>query len=65
MSKIKWIIQPNYLWMTAMQILTPVWVYLAWGSEWYWWAIAFVFYFLYLCIGNNIGMHRYYCHRYF
>lgn len=65
MSKIKWLIEPNYLWMTLMQGLLPVWVYLAWGSDWYWWSIAFVFYFLYLCIGNNIGMHRYYSHRYF
>ena len=65
MLKNKWILQPNYIWMTLMQVMLPVYVYLAWGAELHWWVLAFVFYFLYLCIGNNIGMHRYYSHRYF
>jgi stearoyl-CoA desaturase (delta-9 desaturase) len=51
--------------MTLMQILLPVWIYLSIGAEWYWYIISFVFYFLYLCIGNNVGMHRFYSHHYF
>lgn len=62
---IKKLIQPNRYMMTVLQLLLPVWIYLAWGSEWYWYALTFVFYFLYLCVGNNIGMHRFYSHRYF
>lgn len=64
---IKWLSQPNYFWMTLMQVLLPVYIYLAVASdaEWTWWLGSIVFYFLYLAIGNNIGMHRYYCHRYF
>ena len=67
MSKIKWLIQPNYVWMTVLQLLLPVFLFLGLqaAAEWYWWVMTFVFYFLYLCIGNNVGMHRYYCHRYF
>jgi stearoyl-CoA desaturase (delta-9 desaturase) len=62
---IKYLIKPNYVWMTVMQVLLPIYLFLAIGSEWYWWVLSFIFYFLYLCIGNNIGMHRYYCHKYF
>lgn len=51
--------------MTLIQITLPIWVYLALDAEWYWWILSFVFYFLYLCIGNNVGMHRFYSHRYF
>jgi stearoyl-CoA desaturase (delta-9 desaturase) len=61
----KYLIKPNYIWMTLIQVSLPVWIYLAIGAEWYWYAIAFLFYFLYLCIGNNVGMHRFYSHRYF
>ena len=64
-TMLKYLIKPNYVWMTLMQILLPLWIYLAIGAEWYWYAVAFVFYFLYLCIGNNVGMHRFYSHRYF
>lgn len=62
---IKWLIEPNYLWMTIMQLLLPVFLYLTIGAEWYWWAFCLLFYFIYLAIGNNIGMHRYFCHKYF
>lgn len=62
---IKYLIRPNYFWMTAMQVTLPVWLYFAWGASWTWWLTSFVFYFLYLCVGNNIGMHRFYSHRYF
>lgn len=64
---IKWLIQPNYFWMTTLQLILPICVYVAIvsGADWYWWALSLLFYFLYLCIGNNIGMHRYFCHRYF
>lgn len=48
-----------------MQILLPVYILLALGNEWYWWFLTLVFYFLYLVIGNNITMHRYFSHRYF
>jgi fatty-acid desaturase len=64
-TMLKYLIKPNYVWMTLMQLLLPLWIYLAIGYEWYWYAIAFIFYFLYLCIGNNVGMHRFYSHRYF
>lgn len=59
--------QPNYFWMTIMQVLLPVFLYSAFASNagWYWWVGSFVFYFLYLAIGNNVGMHRYFCHNYF
>lgn len=46
-----------------MQLLAPVFILLGLGYSWQWWTTALVFYFLYLCIGNNIGMHRYYCHK--
>tara|TARA_R110000822_G_scaffold79502_2_gene190087 strand:- start:7218 stop:7943 length:726 start_codon:yes stop_codon:yes gene_type:complete len=62
---IKHLIKPNYIWMTLIQLLLPVFLYFSIGVEWYWWLVSFVFYFLYLCIGNNIGMHRYFSHRYF
>ena len=64
---IKWLIQPNYLWMTLLQLMLPIFIYLAIisGAGWQWYASTLIFYFLYLCIGNNIGMHRYYCHKYF
>ena len=65
MSLIKYLIEPNYVWMTLLQLLVPVFIYLGIGAEWYWWALSFLFYFLYLCIGNNVGMHRYYCHKEF
>lgn len=51
--------------MTIIQLLLPVFIIVGLGAEWYWWVVSFVFYFLYLCIGNNIGMHRYFSHRYF
>ena len=62
---IKWLIEPNYLWMTIMQLMLPVFLYMAIGAVWYWWALCLLFYFIYLAIGNNIGMHRYFCHKYF
>jgi fatty-acid desaturase len=62
---IKWILHPNYYITTAMQLLLPVFLFIGLGAEWYWWVVSFVFYFLYLCIGNNIGHHRFFCHRYF
>jgi len=51
--------------MTLMQVMLPVYLILAIGANWYWWVISLVFYFLYLVIGNNITMHRYFAHRYF
>ena len=62
---ISYLIKPNYVWMTLIQLLLPVFIFIGLGAEWYWWLVSFVFYFLYLCIGNNIGMHRYFSHRYF
>ena len=62
---ISYLIKPNYVWMTLIQLLLPVFIFAGLGVEWYWWLVSFVFYFLYLCIGNNIGMHRYFSHRYF
>ena len=62
---IDYLMKPNYFWMTIIQLLLPVFIIIGLGAEWYWWVVSFVFYFLYLCIGNNIGMHRYFSHRYF
>lgn len=62
---INYLIKPNYLWMTLLQLMLPLFLYWAVGYEWYWWLATLVFYFLYLCIGNNVGMHRFYSHRYF
>jgi len=62
---IDYLIKPNYVWMTLLQILLPVFIFVGLDAEWTWWLVSFVFYFLYLCIGNNIGMHRYFSHRYF
>lgn len=53
--------------MTAMQLLLPLYIYWAITSDapdWYW-LLTFLFYFLYLCIGNNIGLHRLFHHRHF
>jgi stearoyl-CoA desaturase (delta-9 desaturase) len=60
-------IRPNKLLVTLVQLMFPLALYLAVTShaEWYWWLTAFVFYFLYVCVGNNIGMHRYFCHQHF
>ena len=65
LTVIKYLLKPNYVWMTMIQLLLPVLLVLGVGADWYWWLVSFVFYFLYLCIGNNIGMHRYFSHRYF
>lgn len=45
----------------------PLALYLGYvsGAAWYWWAVSFFFYFLYLCIGNNLALHRYFCHNHF
>lgn len=63
--KLKQLTRHNKYLMTAMQLLLPVWIYLAWGSDWYWWVLTLVFYFLYVGVGNNVGLHRYYSHRNF
>jgi stearoyl-CoA desaturase (delta-9 desaturase) len=55
----------NSYMMTVIQLLLPIYIYLAIGAEWYWWLVCVFFYFIYLSIGNNVGMHRYFCHRYF
>ena len=62
----RWI-EPNKYLITVVQLLFPVAVYLAIASsaEWYWWVLSFVFYFLYCAVGNNLAMHRYFCHRQF
>lgn len=62
---LRYLIRPNYVFMTLLQLMLPLFVYLAWGVEWGWWVVAGTFYFIHLAIGNNIGMHRYFCHRYF
>jgi sn-1 stearoyl-lipid 9-desaturase len=64
---IRKLIQPNGYVMTVLQLLLPVWIYLAVtsGVSWVWWVASLVFYFIYLSIGNNVGQHRYFCHRYF
>jgi stearoyl-CoA desaturase (delta-9 desaturase) len=61
------IIQPNKVGITIVQLLFPVAVFWGIGSsaEWYWWLVAFLFYFLYCAVGNNLAMHRYYCHKHF
>lgn len=51
--------------MTLLQLMLPVFVWAAIGEASGWWICTLVFYFLYLAIGNNVGMHRYYCHQYF
>lgn len=58
-------IEPNKQLMTLVQLSLPVAIYLAIGAEWYWWLVAFVFYFLYCAIGNNLAMHRYFTHNQF
>lgn len=64
---IKWLLQPNYLVTTLMQLMLPVFLYLAYisGASIAWWGGTLVFYFIYLAIGNNVGFHRFFCHRYF
>lgn len=60
-------LQSNGYVMTVIQLLLPVYLYLAYtsGAEWHWWIMSVFFYFIYLSVGNNVGMHRYFCHRYF
>ena len=62
----RWI-EPNKELITIVQLLLPVAVYLAVSSnaEWYWWALSLVFYFFYCAVGNNLAMHRYFCHKQF
>jgi len=64
---IKKLIEPNLINITIFQLLLPIFLYVGVTSDvaWYWWLVSFVFYFLYVAIGNNVGMHRYYCHNYF
>lgn len=64
---LKRFIRPNKELATLGQLMMPVAVYLALTSnaEWYWWLISLFFYALYLCIGNNLAMHRYFCHNHF
>ena len=64
---IRYLIRPNYIWMTLMQLMLPVYIYFAItsGAGWHYYLMLFVFYFLYLSIGNNIGLHRFFSHRYF
>lgn len=64
---IKKAIQPNGYVMAIIQLLLPVFLYIGItnNAEWYWWAMTVVFYFLYLSVGNNVGLHRYFCHRNF
>jgi len=57
--------EPNKELITVMQLLFPLAVYLAIGAEWYWWVLSFVFYFFYCAVGNNLAMHRYFCHKQF
>ncbi len=61
---IKKLIEPNLINITIMQLLLPVFLYIGIISNvaWYWWASSFIFYFLFTAIGNNVGMHRFYCH---
>ena len=64
---IKKLIEPNLVYMTIFQLLLPVFLCIAILAdvEWYWWLVSFIFYFLFIAIGNNVGMHRYYFHHYF
>lgn len=64
---IKYFIQPNYFWMSLIQVITPVAIVHALIGDYSstWWLVTLLFYFLYLCIGNNVGMHRFFSHRYF
>jgi len=62
---IKSILRPNYIVMTVLQLLLPVFLWLGLGASVGWWVVALVFYFLYLAVGNNVGMHRHFCHGYF
>ena len=64
---LKRLVRPNKEFVTVLELLSPLAVYLAAtsGAEWYWWLTAFVFYFLYMVIGNHIAMHRYFCHGQF
>ena len=57
--------EPNKELITVMQLLFPLAVYLAIGAEWYWWALSIIFYFFYCAVGNNLAMHRYFCHKQF
>lgn len=60
-------IEPNRVNITIVQLLLPLALYwaLTVDVEWYWWLVSFVAYFLYCGIGNNLAMHRYFCHKHF
>lgn len=59
------LLQPNKYMPTIIQLLTPLAVFLGLGAEWYWWAVAVVFFLAYRMIGHGVGLHRYYCHKQF
>jgi stearoyl-CoA desaturase (delta-9 desaturase) len=65
--KLKRWIEPNKELITVVQLLWPLAIYFAVtaNAEWYWWVASFVFYFFYCAIGNNLAMHRYFCHKHF
>lgn len=60
-------LEPNTKIMTLLQLSLPVQLYWAFtiDASWHWWIAAFVFYFLYCAVGNNVGLHRYFCHKQF
>lgn len=64
MSKKYWLV-PNKTLITLVQLILPLAIYLAIGAEWYWWALSFIFYFLYCAVGNNLALHRYFTHNQF
>ena len=62
---VNYLLKPNYIGMTLIQLLLPISIFAGIGAEWYWWLVCLFFYFIYMSIGHNVGMHRYFCHRYF
>lgn len=61
------LIQPNKYIPTAIQLLTPffIWMGIQSTDNWIWWIVALVFFLCYRMIGHGVGLHRYYCHNQF
>jgi len=63
----KKLLAPNYYSATVLQLAAPLLMYSAIVSNagWYWYLLSLVSYILYILVGHNIGLHRYFSHRSF
>jgi len=64
----KKLLQPSNEFASLMQLMLPVYLYIALQIDalWYWWALAVFFWLaVYTLFGNNIILHRYLCHGHF